>query len=110
MCRSRRFCQRGSNFDDFFSFLVDEGREDQNTTISEPSLARQLNAIYHLNGVLLVSRYWPNIECWHGSFVMFRGSGPVLLRNPKFLNFCDFYWGGGGGGRGLGLTCILAGL
>ena len=26
-------------------FLVDEGREDQNTTISGPSLARQQNAI-----------------------------------------------------------------
>ena len=37
------FCQRGSNFDIFF--LVDEGREDPNTTISGPSLACQQNAI-----------------------------------------------------------------
>ena len=28
-----------------FSFLVDEGREDLNTTISRPSLARQRNII-----------------------------------------------------------------
>ena len=36
---SRQFCQRGSNFDNvfFFSFLVDEGRKDPNTTISGPS-------------------------------------------------------------------------
>ena len=30
---SRKFCQRGSNFDMFFC-LVNEGREDPNTTIS----------------------------------------------------------------------------
>ena len=37
------FCQRGSNFDNVF--LVDEGREDPNTTISGPSSARQRNVI-----------------------------------------------------------------
>ena len=41
MRRSRKFCQRGSNF----FFLVDERREDPNTTISVLSLARQQNAI-----------------------------------------------------------------
>ena len=30
----RKFCQSGSNFDGFF--LVNEGREDPNTTISGP--------------------------------------------------------------------------
>ena len=39
---SRRSCQRGSNFD---KFLVDDGREDPNTTNSGPSSARQRNAI-----------------------------------------------------------------
>ena len=40
-----RFCQRGSNFENvLFSFLVDEGREDPNTTIRGPSLAHQRNA------------------------------------------------------------------
>ena len=29
----------------------------------------------------------PNIECWLGSVVSFRGSGPVLLRNLIFLSF-----------------------
>ena len=46
---SRKFCQRGSNFDNVFLFfflhVIDEGREDPNTTISGPSSARQRNAI-----------------------------------------------------------------
>ena len=37
---SRKFCQRGSNFD-IFCFELDEGREDPNTTISGPPSARQ---------------------------------------------------------------------
>ena len=41
MRRSRKFCQRGSNFD---NFLVTEGRKDPNT-ISGPSTAHQRNAI-----------------------------------------------------------------
>ena len=28
---------------------------------------------------------WPNIDCWIGSFVILKGSRPVLLRNPMFL-------------------------
>ena len=40
----RKFCQRGSNFDDVF--LVDEGWVDPNSTISGPSSTRQRNAIY----------------------------------------------------------------
>ena len=35
---SRKVCHRRSNFDVFWFFLVDEGREDKNTTISWPSL------------------------------------------------------------------------
>ena len=38
-----------------------------------------------INGVSLASRWWPNIECWIGSFVIIRGSGPALLRNPIFM-------------------------
>ena len=41
----------------------------------------------HLNGVSLAGRWWPNIECWIGSLVILRGSGPVLLRIPIFLYF-----------------------
>ena len=52
MRESRKFCQWGSNFDGFFCFffyfifLVDEGREDLDTTINGPSSAGQRNAIY----------------------------------------------------------------
>ena len=49
---------------------------------------------HNLNGVSLACRWWPYIEWWLGSFVIFRGSGPVLLRKPIF---CDFSGGGGGG-------------
>ena len=35
---SRKFCQRGFNFDNVF-FLVDQGRKVPNTTISWPSSA-----------------------------------------------------------------------
>ena len=44
---SRTFCQTGSKFDVFVlkTFLVDEGREDPNTTISGPSSARQRNRV-----------------------------------------------------------------
>ena len=38
MCGSRMFCQRESNFDAFF--LVDDGREDPNTTIGGPSASQ----------------------------------------------------------------------
>ena len=53
--------------------------------LSEPSLARQRNSIF--NEVLLACCWWPNIECWLGSFVIFWGSWPVLPRNPIFLWF-----------------------
>ena len=53
--------------------LVDEGREDPNTTISGSSSARQRNAI--VDG--------PTLNA--GSFVLFRGFGLVLFRNPIFL-------------------------
>ena len=38
---TRKFCQRGSKFDNvfFFFFLVDYGRNDPNTTLSGPSTA-----------------------------------------------------------------------
>ena len=63
---STKFCQRGSNFNKaflFVVFLVDKGRKDPNTTISGSSWARQRNA-------LLTCLFWPNIECWLNSFVI----------------------------------------
>ena len=89
---SRKFCQRGSNFDRFFfAFLVDEevgSKYHYWRAISGPP------GKSHLNGILLACRWWPNID----SFVtvvalwFFRGSETVLLRNPIFL---WFFRGGG---------------
>ena len=41
---SRKFCQRGSNFDNVFFYLF-RGEIDANTIISGPSSARKRNAI-----------------------------------------------------------------
>ena len=67
-----KFCQRGSNSDNLF--LVDEGREDPNTTKTGPSSARQRNADNGttLNAGLVALRF-------------FSGSGPVVLGNPFAL-------------------------
>ena len=59
-------------------WLVDEGREDPNSTIIWPSSANQQNACVGL------------VALW-----FYRGSGPVLLRNLIFLWF--FRKGGGYG-------------
>ena len=42
-------------------------RDPNNSTKLGPSAARQRNAI------LLAGRFWPNIECWLGSFAIFQG-------------------------------------
>ena len=39
-------------------------------------------------------QWWPKIECWLSSFVIFSGSGPVLLRNPILLYFSGGGWSG----------------
>ena len=49
------------------------------TTIG-PSAKRLWNSV-------LPACQWPTIECWFGSFVIFRGSGSILLGNPIFLWF-----------------------
>ena len=88
MRRSRKFCQRGSNFDNVFFFycfffLVDEVREDPNITISRPSLACQRNTIE-------IAFRWrandgPKLNAGLVALRFFRGSRPVLLRNSIFL-------------------------
>ena len=71
---SRKFCQRGSNFDDVF--VLDEAREDPNTTI--------VGAIIGPPAKPMMAQY---IDCWLGGFVIFRGSETVLLRDPIFFSF-----------------------
>ena len=43
--RIQKILPEWSDFDNVFVFLVDEVRDDPNTTISGPTLARQQNAI-----------------------------------------------------------------
>ena len=77
---SRKFLTEGFTFD---NVLVVEGREDLNTTVSGPSSIHQRNAIYMAfrwradDGLTLNVGL---VALW-----LFRGSGPVLLRNPVFL-------------------------
>ena len=44
MRTSRKFCQKGPNLD---GFLVDEGREDPNTTISGPMQRNTFKMAFH---------------------------------------------------------------
>ena len=78
MHRSRKFCQR------FFS-LVWWGEEGSKYHYKWAIIG--LPTKHHSNGVSLAGRWWPNIECWIGSFVILRGSRPVFLRNQIFLEF-----------------------
>ena len=76
------FCQRGSKFDIFFS--VDGGGiEDAYTAINGPSSARQRNAIE------MVFRWRADdgstLNAGLVALLFFRGSLPVLQRNPIFL-------------------------
>ena len=89
MRRSRNFCQRGSNFDNVF--LVDERRDDQNTTKSGQSSAHQRNAIS------MAFRWRPDDG-------LTLNSGLVALRFSKWIRtniakktFFVIFQGGGGG-------------
>ena len=41
----------------------------------------------HLNGVSLARRWWPNIECWLGRFVIFQGVRTSIAKKPFFSWF-----------------------
>ena len=52
---------------------------------------------FHLNGVLLAGRRWPNIECWLGSFVTFKGTRTNIAKKP--FGFVKYQ------GRGFRIPC-----
>ena len=62
---SRKFCQKGSNSDIFLKRAI----------IGWPKK-------HHLTGVLLAGRWWPNIKCWLGSFVIFQGIRTSIVKKP----------------------------
>ena len=74
MLGSRKYCQRGSNSDKFFrgARLQKTLKAGNNWTASETPLKWRF-----AGGPIMT-----HIECWLGSFVIFRGSGSVLLGNP----------------------------
>ena len=86
---SRKFCQRGSNLVSFFLWWGVGGSKYHYKRVTIGPSAKR-----HLNGILLVCWWWPNIECWLTAVWFVRGSGPESLRNPIFL---WFFRGGGSG-------------
>ena len=82
---SRKCCQRGFNSDNYFIyfykhfFSIDDGWEDPNTTISGAIIGPPVKH------VSLVHRWWPNIECCLGSFVILGGSAPVLQEKTYII-------------------------
>ena len=81
---SRKFCQMGSKFDNvFFSFFVDEGVEDPKVhykwAIIGPLAKR------NLDGVSLAGRWWPNIDCWLASFVIFQRIRTSIAIKPDIF-------------------------
>ena len=87
---SRKFCQRGPILTTFFfslSWWVEGGSKlhYKRAFISPP-------AKRHLNGVSLMCRWWPNIECWLGSFVIFQGIRTGIAKKP----YISWFFRGGG--------------
>ena len=85
MHRSRKFFQIESNFFDiFFSWLGERGSKYHYKLASIG-----LPGKWHLNDILLASRWWPNTECWLVSLVVLQGirTNIASLWNPIFLWF-----------------------
>ena len=84
MRESRKFCQRGSNFDNvFFKSWWGEGGSKslfKQAIIGPPAKRR-------FSGMPMNAQHWMLAS----QLRFLRGSGPVLLENPIF---CDFSWGG----------------
>ena len=74
------FCQREVHF------LVDEGKEGSNTAVNWSSLAFQGIALFkwHFAGGPMMIQH-KTLNARLEDLLFFRGSGPVLLRNPIFL-------------------------
>ena len=87
MCWSRKFCQMGSSFDGFFSWWAVGGSKNHyKRAIIGPTAKR------HLNTVSIACWWWPSIECWLGSFVIFQWIWTRAVKKPYIL---WFFQGGG---------------
>ena len=87
-----KFCQRGSNSDNVFFFVVfffsffSSWRENGSKVPLRAGHHRPTSET-PLNGVSLACRWWPNIEFWLGSFVIFQGIWASIAKKPIFLWF-----------------------
>ena len=83
---SRKFCHRGSYTDNvyfiyfspFFGWWGEERGSKHHlkwATIGPP-------AKRNLNDLSLAGQWWPNIECWLGSFVIFQGIRTSIAKEP----------------------------
>ena len=90
MHESREFCQRGSNFDNFFFKLMRGGRIQVPLKAGHHCTASETP----LNGVLQACWCWPNIECWLGT-CDFSGNSDLYWYKPYI--FVIFQRGGGSG-------------
>ena len=97
MRESSKFCQRGSNFDNVFFSWWEEGgpKYHYKRTILGPPAKR------------LRADDGPTLNAGLVALYFFRGSGPVLLRNPIFF---IFFSGGEGGPDPLSPLWICAWL
>ena len=90
MCGSKRNCQRGSNSDNvffFFFLLVDEGRDDHNTTKAGYCQPASETPLYISNGYS-ISMANDGLKLNDG--LVFHG---IWTSNAKKQHFYDFQWG-----------------
>ena len=79
---SSKFCQRGPTLTYFFVVAVFFCLVFVLLLLFFISKCGARGPKYHLKQAIINLTCRPQIECWLGSFVIFRGSGPVLLKNP----------------------------
>ena len=78
MCGSRKFCQRGPNSDKVF-FGRERLQKHQKLAIISLPAKRHWNGVCQRNAIVMAFRWqaiMAHIECWLGSFVIFRTSRP----------------------------------
>ena len=78
---SRKFCQRGPTLTRFFRWSGEVGSKHHHkrAIIGPPAT--------------LACRWWSNIDCWLGYFLIFQGIRTSINKKTYF-----FFFGGGGGG------------
>ena len=82
----------GSQFDNVF-FCLQFIRRGERIQITPKAGNHRPTSETPLNGVSLAGRWWLNIECWPGSFVIFQGFRTSTAKET--FSFVIFREGGG---------------